>query len=80
MKFVGIESYDELSRADNLQEKLEDWIMSIKSQVRPNSVPFYFYGVKSFLEVNDVLLNWKKIIRLFPSKVKKTRRRSNSTR
>jgi len=80
MKFVGIESYDELSRADNLQVKLEDWIMSIKNQVSPNSIPYYFYGVKSFLEVNDVLLNWKKIIRLFPSKVKKTGRRAYTTK
>jgi len=52
MKFVGVNSYDELSRRDNLQEALEDWIIKIKQQISPNSVPYYFYGVKSFLEVN----------------------------
>ena len=80
MKFVGAASYDELSRRDNLQEALEDWIIKIKQQVSPNSVPYYFYGVKSFLEVNDVELRWKKIIRMFPAKTKKTGRKPYTTK
>lgn len=37
-KFVGANSYDEITRMEDLQVKLEDWIMSIKSRVHPNSV------------------------------------------
>ncbi len=80
MKFVGASSYDELTRKENLQELLEDWIMTVKQQVSPNSVPNYFYGVRAFLEINDIELRWKKIIRLFPAKVKKTGRRPYTTK
>ncbi len=80
MKFVRVTSYDELSRRDNLQEALEDWIITIKQQISPNSVPYYFYGVKSFLEVNDIELRWKKIIRMFPAKEKKTGRKPYTTK
>ena len=80
MEFAGVSSYDELTREKNLQELLEDWIMTIKQQISPNSVPYYFYAIKSFLEVNDVELRWKKIIRLFPAKEKKTGRKPYTTK
>ena len=80
MEFAGVSSYDELTRKENLQELLEDWIMTIKQQISPNSVPYYFYAIKSFLEVNDVELRWKKIIRMFPAKEKKTGRKPYTTK
>jgi len=80
MEFAGVSSYDELTRKKNLQELLEDWIMTIKQQISPNSVPYYFYAIKSFLEVNDVELRWKKIIRMFPAKEKKTGRKPYTTK
>lgn len=80
MEFAGVSSYDELTMKENLQELLEDWIMTLKQQISPNSVPYYFYAIKSFLEVNDVELRWKKIIRMFPAKEKKTGRKPYTTK
>lgn len=48
------------------------YIISLKSQVSPNSIPTMLAPVKRFCVMNDVLLNWKKIEYLFPDQVKVT--------
>jgi len=55
---------------DKLQIMTEDYVMELKKRVNPNSVPIYLYGIQAFLESNDIELNWKKIKRLYPAKVK----------
>ena len=79
--FCNAGSFDALSRIEprNLQERLEDYIMLRKRQINPNSIPVEFFAVKSFLEINEVDLKWRKITKLFPAKIKKTGRRAYTT-
>jgi len=55
-----------------LQIMIEDYVMTLKKEVSPNSVNTYMAGIEAFFETNDVELRWKKIRRLYPAKVKKT--------
>ena len=63
---------DEFVTFDNkkIEETIEDFIMDIKNKYSPNSIPTMLYPVKSFLEMNDILINWKKLYRFYPEKVK----------
>ncbi len=70
MKFCNVDSFDELTRVTNLQESLEDYIIEKKQTISPNSVPNYFWPIKTFCESNEIELKWKKIQRFFPAKVK----------
>lgn len=54
-----------------IQEMIEDYVMDLKKHVSPNSVSTYMKGVEHFFIMNDVLVNWKKIHKLYPAKVKK---------
>ncbi len=80
-KFCNADSYDSLSRIEpaKLQEMLEDHIMLRKKQINPNSIPVEFFAIKSFLEINEVELKWRKVAKLFPAKIKKTGRRAYTT-
>ncbi len=68
-----IKNYDGLLQAPTkqIQELLEDYVMYLKNKVSPNSVPIYFAPIELFYVMNDVNLNFKKIRKMFPSKVKK---------
>jgi hypothetical protein len=70
MSFCNVSSFDDLTRVKNLQESLEDYVIQKKQTVSPNSVPNYFWPIKTFCESNEIELKWKKIQRFFPSKVK----------
>jgi len=80
-QFCNADSFDSLSRIEpvNLQEMLEDHIMLRKKQINPNSIPVEFFAIKSFLEINEVELKWRKVAKLFPAKIKKTGRRAYTT-
>jgi len=80
MKWMDVSSPEELLQATPkmIQERLEDYIMSIKSKVSPNSILTYFSPLKLFYEMNDVVINYKKIQRLFPAKVKRGNERGFS--
>jgi len=54
---------------------IEDYIMDLKKRVNPNSVPNYINPIQLFLDVNEFDLNWKKIRRLFPQKIKNAGRK-----
>ena len=73
-EFCNTDSFDSLSRMQpvKLQEMLEDYIMLRKKQINPNSIPVKFFAIKSFLEINEVELKWRKVTKLFPAKIKKT--------
>lgn len=79
MRYCDILSYDEMTRQKNLQTLLEDWIIHKKQTVNPNGLPNYLYVVKSFLDVNEIDLKWKKILRLLPAKIRTCGRRPYST-
>ncbi len=58
---------------------IEDYVIYLKKQISPNTLPTYLFALKSFLEINDVNLNWKRIKRLYPAKVKLSGRKAWST-
>jgi len=62
-QFCNTNSFDSLSRIEppKLQERLEDHIMLRKKQINPNSIPVEFFAIKSFLEINEVELKWRKV-------------------
>ena len=70
--FTKIQKYEELikMKPKKLTELIEDYILHRRETNSPNSTGFYYYPIQTFLEMNDVLLNFKKLKRLFPSKVK----------
>jgi len=51
---------------------IEDYVMHIKKNINPNTVPSYVYPLKLFFDSNDVDLKWRKIKKLFPAPVKIT--------
>ena len=79
MRFCNVSSFDELTQVTNLQESLEDYIIAKKQTISPNSVPNYFWPIKTFCESNEIELKWKKIQRFFPSKVKTGGKRPYTT-
>jgi len=72
IKFFKLKDPDSLISINQaqLQIMIEDYVMDLKRRVNPNSVPTYLYGIQTFLETNDIELNWKKIRRLYPAKIK----------
>lgn len=79
MKHHGFSSYDEITRHPNLQELFEDWIIAKKQQVNPNGLATYYYGVKGFFDANEIEINYKKIKKFFPQKIKKSGRKPYTT-
>lgn len=74
-KHFGIENPDDLLHTDQkkLQEMIEDFVMYNKS--RNNSASLIggqISAIKLFLSMNDVILNWDKIRKMFPEKKKPT--------
>jgi len=72
-KWSKIKTFDGLFQAPekDIQIMLEDYVMYLKSVVSPNSIPIYFAPIELFYVMNDINLNFKKIRKLFPEKVKK---------
>ncbi len=74
ISYYQLKDYDSLLGIEprKLQNMIEDWIIELKKQVSPNTIPPMVFGVKSFFEANDIDLKWKKILRLMPDKIKAT--------
>jgi len=79
-KFLGME-LDDFVELDNktIEKHVMMYIIELKKIVNPNTVPTYLTPVRSFLIMNDVLLNWKKIQKFFPNRVKLTGQSAYST-
>jgi len=77
LKWSKIKNFDSLLQAPdkNIQILLEDYAMHLKKKVSPNSVPIYFAPIELFFVMNDKMLNYKKIRKLFPGKVQKGNQR-----
>ena len=77
-----IKNYDKLAQIEpkKLQEMIEDFIMYHKSK---NKSASYISGkvcaLRLFLSMNDVILNWEKIRKMFPEKTKPIGDRAYST-
>jgi|APSaa5957512535_1039671.scaffolds.fasta_scaffold01792_6 integrase len=72
LEWSKIKNYDGLLQAPQkqIQELVEDYVFHLKNTVSANSVPTYYACIELFFTMNDVILNFKKIRKLFPEKVK----------
>jgi integrase/recombinase XerD len=73
-EYHDIKSFDailEISHKE-IQKLVETYVIHIKKSINPNTVPTYMNPIKTFLEINDVDLNWRKIKRLYPNKIKRS--------
>ncbi|MEM4391709.1 MAG: site-specific integrase [Candidatus Nitrosotenuis sp.] len=59
---------------------LEDYVLYLKTKLSPNSFDAPLGALQSFLEINDIFLNWKKIRKLVPARVKKSGERGYTTK
>jgi len=71
-KFCKLKDFDSILKVEpkQLDGMIQDYVISLKSQISPNSIPTRIYPIQTFFEVNDIEINWKKIRRLFPPRVK----------
>ena len=68
-KLKDFDSVLEINKIE-LQKMVETYVIHIKKRISPNSIKSSINPIKTFLEVNDIDLNWRKIKRLYPTKVK----------
>lgn len=54
-----------------LQSIVEDYIMYIRAKISPNSMNPVVASLQLFFSMNDKVLNWQRIRRMIPEKVKK---------
>jgi hypothetical protein len=40
-----------------------------RGEISVNSIRYYLHGIQSFLDFNEIMLNWKKIIKYCPEEV-----------
>ena len=80
-KFMGLESANSLVSIPpaQLQHKIEDYLITLKYTINPNSVPSKFQGIKHFCIMNEININWNKIHRMFPARQKIQNLRSYTT-
>ena len=81
LKFVKIKDFDSLAlmSSEQLQGLIVDYIRHLKKTVSPNSVSTMITGVRHFFVMNQVLLNWDYIQKLYPAKIKSQGYKSWST-
>ena len=74
MKHFKINDFDSLLTIDSkkINEMIEDWLMYLRKHMSPNSIPTLYYALELFFSMNDVTINFKKLRRMLPSKVKKS--------
>ena len=83
LEFTKLKDYESILQLEPkmIQELLEDYLFYLKKTVKnSNNVQPKFPGVKHFLEMNDVLINWKKIYKMFPEKTKTPEYRTWTTK
>ena len=55
-----------------IQQLLEDYLFHLKRSINPNSIPMFFAPLELFLTMNDKVVNFKKIHKMYPEKVAKS--------
>lgn len=74
LQFTKVTEHDALVTLKDsaLQVMLEDYLFHLKKTVSPNSIPPKFASIELFFAMNDKVLNFKKIKKMFPEKIKKS--------
>jgi len=81
MKFHNLKDFDSVVKIEKkeLQKLVETYVIHLKKKVSPNTLPSQANAIKTFLEANDIDLNWRKIKRLYPAPVKRSGSSAYST-
>ena len=76
-----IKDYDSIIKLDRKQltTMIEDYVLYLRDKVGPNTVPTPMTAIRSFLEINDIMINWRRIRRLYPAKIKLSGRNAWNT-
>lgn len=82
ISFYHLKDYDSIVSMDykQLQIMLEDYVMYLKNKVSPNTISSYLSPMELFTDVNEISINWKKIRRLYPQKIKSSGKKAYSTK
>jgi len=78
IKHFNLKDFDSILKTDtkDLVTMLEDYVIDLKNKVSPNTIPTQISPLQSFFEINDITINWKRIKKLFPARVKLTGRKA----
>jgi len=81
IQYYDLKDFDSIVKIEKkeLQKLVETWTIHLKGKMNPNTIPSYINPIKTFLEANDIDLNWRKIKRLFPAKIKRSGSSAYST-
>ena len=72
-KFSVVENFDELLKADSksIQRLLEDYVISLKGKISPNTFNTQLAPVFLFYEFNGITINKIRLKKMYPAKVKR---------
>lgn len=82
IKYYKLRDYDSILKIapKQLQIMVEDYILYLRTKLSPNSFDAPIAALQLFLELNDMMLNFKKIRKLVPARVKKSGERGYTTK
>ena len=71
-RFTGTKNIEDLLQwsQKEIQEKIEDYVISLKNNTNPNSFAPQMSPIFLFYELNDVTLNKTKIKKMYPARIK----------
>lgn len=80
--YYKLRDYDSILKIEpkQLQIMLEDYVLYLRTKLSPNSFDAPIAALQLFLELNDVMINFKKIRKLVPARVKKSGERGYTTK
>jgi len=72
-KWANVDEFDDLLKADqkSIQRLLEDYVISLKGKINPNSFNAQLAPVFLFYELNEIILNKTRLKKMYPAKVKR---------
>jgi integrase len=80
--YYKLRDYDSILKTEpkQLQIMMEDYVLYLRTKLSPNSFDAPIAALQLFLELNDIMLNFKKIRKLVPARVKKSGERGYTTK
>lgn len=81
IKYHNLKDFDSIVKIEKkeLQKITETLVIHLKKTIGANSISTYSNHIKTFLEANDIDLNWRRIKRLYSAKIKRSGFSSYST-
>jgi len=73
-KWANVEDFDDLLKADekSIQRLIEDYVISLKGKISPNTFNTQLAPVILFYELNEITLNKTRLKKMYPAKVKRS--------